>query len=339
MLKVGVIGYGYWGPNLVRVFNQAKDSTVVAVADKLPANRAKVEALYPKTVTHDDARAVINDPTIDVVAVATPVSTHYELAAAALNAGKHVLVEKPLCGSLADAERLVELAAKKNRQILADHTFVYTGAVRKIGEMSDRGELGRILYYDSTRINLGLFQHDVNVIWDLAVHDFAILQRIMPEQPTAISAQALDPLGAGGSSLASVAYVTLFYPGNTVAHVHASWLAPVKIRQVIVGGDKSMVVYDDLSPAEKIRIYDKGVEFVRDPVREHAMRVEYRIGDMRAPVIDTTEALVALAKHANECFAANKPPVTSGEVGMRIVKLLELADRSAQQSGAVLSVS
>jgi predicted dehydrogenase len=336
MLKYGVIGYGYWGPNLVRVFNQAKDSTVVAVADKLPANRAKVEALYPKTVTHDDAMAVINDPAIDVVAVATPVTTHYPLALAALNAGKHVLVEKPLSSSFADAERLVELAAKKNRQIFADHTFLYTGAVQKIGAMADAGELGRILYYDSTRINLGLFQHDVNVIWDLVVHDLAILQRIMPAQPTAISAQAFDPTASG---LASVAYVTLFYPGNAVAHMHASWLAPVKIRQVIVGGDKSMVVYDDLSASEKIRIYDKGVEFVRDPVREHAMKVEYRIGDMRAPVIDTREALVNLADHANECFAANKPPVTSGEVGMRIVKLLELADKSAQQSGAVLQVS
>lgn len=336
MLKVGVIGYGYWGPNLVRVFNQAKNSTVVAVADRLAANRAKVEGLYPKIVTHDDAAAIINDPAIDVVAVATPVSTHYELAAAALNAGKHVLVEKPLCASLSDAERLVELAAKKNRQIFADHTFVYTGAVRRIAEMAESGELGRILYYDSTRINLGLFQHDVNVIWDLVVHDLAILQRIMPGQPTAVSALAFDPTGSG---LASVAYVTMHYPENTVAHVHASWLAPVKIRQVIVGGDRSMVVYDDLSPAEKIRIYDKGVEFVRDPVREHAMKVEYRIGDMRAPVIDTREALVTLANHANECFAANKPPITSGEVGMRIVKLLELADRSAQQSGAVLSVS
>jgi predicted dehydrogenase len=336
MLKYGVIGYGYWGPNLVRVFNQAKDSTVAAVADKVAGNRAKVEALYPKTVTHDDAMAVINDPAIDVVAVATPVSTHYELAAAALNAGKHVLVEKPLCGSFADAERLVELAAKKNRQIFADHTFVYTGAVRKIADMAQGGELGRVLYYDSTRINLGLFQHDVNVIWDLVVHDLAILQLIMPQQPTAISAQAFDPTASG---LASVGYVTLHYSGNTVAHVHASWLAPVKIRQVIVGGDKSMVVYDDLSPAEKIRIYDKGVELARDPAREQAMKVEYRIGDMRAPVIDTREALAVLAAHANECFAANKPPVTSGEVGMRIVKLLELADQSARKSGAVLSVS
>jgi predicted dehydrogenase len=299
-----------------------------------------VTGLYPKIVAHDDAAAIIDDPAIDVVAVATPVSTHFDLAQRALNAGKHVLVEKPLCGSFAEAEKLVELAARKNLQIFADHTFVYTGAVRKIAAMAEGGELGRILYYDSTRINLGLFQHDVNVIWDLVVHDLAILQRIMPVQPTGISALALDPLGGpGGGSLASVAYVTLYYPGNTVAHIHASWLAPVKIRQVIVGGDKCMVVYDDLSPSEKIRIYDKGVEFVHDPVREQAMRVEYRIGDMRAPAIDTSEALAVLARHANECFAANKPALTSGEVGMRIVKLLELADTSAQRSGVPLPVA
>jgi predicted dehydrogenase len=335
VLNYGVIGYGYWGPNLVRVLNQAKGSTVVAVADKVPANLAKVAALYPKTVTHSDGAAIIADPAIDVVAVATPVSTHYPLAAAALEAGKHVLVEKPLCGSLREAEQLIELAAKKNLQIFTDHTFVYTGAVRKIADMSEKGELGRILYYDSTRINLGLYQHDSNVIWDLVVHDLAILQRVMPGQPVAISATAVDPMG---TNFASLAYVTLFYPGNAVAHIHASWLAPVKIRQVIVGGDKSMVVYDDISPAEKIRIYDKGVEFVRDPAREHEMKVEYRIGDMRAPVIDGREPLGVLVEHANDCFVANKPALTSGEVGMRIVKLLELADQSAAKSGIILEV-
>jgi predicted dehydrogenase len=307
MLKYGVIGYGYWGPNLVRVLNQAKDSTVVAVADRLSGNRAKVSALYPKIAVHEDAAALIADPAIDVIAVATPVSTHFDLARAALDAGKHVLVEKPLCGSLQQAEALVELAAKKRKQIFTDHTFVYTGAVRKIADMAERGELGRVLYYDSTRINLGLFQHDVNVMWDLVVHDLAILQRIMPSQPTAISATAVDPMA---TNFASVAYVTLYYPGNTVAHVHASWLAPVKIRQVIVGGDKSMVVYDDISPAEKIRIYDKGVEFVRDAARAEAMKVEYRIGDMHAPAIDSREALAVMAEHAYESFTRNMPALT-----------------------------
>jgi predicted dehydrogenase len=269
------------------------------------------------------------------VVVATPVSTHFDLARAVLEAGKHVVVEKPLCATAAQAEALVELAACKNLQILTDHTFVYTAAVRYIAEMRIAGDLGRILYYDSTRISLGLFQSDVNVIWDLVVHDFAILQQLMPAAPVAISATALDPMG---SLQASLAYVTLYYPDNTVSHVHASWLAPVKIRQIIVGGDRSMVVYDDLNPSEKIRIYNKGVEIIRDVERARALKVDYRIGDMRAPHLDGREALSVMAEHANECFAANKPALTSGEVGMRIVKLLELADQSASKSGIILEV-
>ncbi len=335
MLRYGVIGYGYWGPNLVRVFNQAKGSTVAAVADRLAENRARVAALYPRIEVFEDAASVLNHPGVDVVIVATPVSTHFDLASAAIKAGKHVLVEKPLCATYDEARRLVDLAKKFDRQIFTDHTFVYTGAVRKISDMSRAEELGRILYYDSTRINLGLFQNDVNVIWDLVVHDLAILETIMPHQPTAISAIALDPTG---SELASVAYVTLFYPGKAVAHIHASWLAPVKIRQVVVGGDKSMVVYNDLDPDEKIRIYDKGVDFVRDSAQQRALKIEYRIGDMRAPRLQSREALSVMAEHANDCFAANKSALTSGEVGLRIVQLLEMADASASQAGAVLSL-
>jgi predicted dehydrogenase len=335
MLRYGVIGYGYWGPNLVRVLNQSKLSTVTAVADKLLENRDKVVGLYPKIAVFEDASSIINHAEIDVVVVATPVSTHFDFASAALRAGKHVLVEKPLCATYAQAKELVALAKQLNRQIFTDHTFVYTSAVRRISEMAAAGELGRILYYDSTRINLGLFQNDVNVIWDLVVHDLAILEVTMPERPTAISAIALDPTG---SDLASVAYVTLFYPNNAVAHIHASWLAPVKIRQVILGGDKSMVVYNDLDPSEKIRIYDKGINVTHDKAQQRAMKVEYRIGDMRAPNLDTKEALSVMAAHANECFIHNKPAQTSGEVGLRIVRLLELADQSARQAGAVISL-
>ena len=335
MLKYGVIGYGYWGPNLVRVLNQAKDSTVIAVADKFAENREKVTALYPRTITYDDAYALISDIEVDVVAVATPVSTHFDFASAALRAGKHVLVEKPLCATYDQAIELVALAKQVNRQIFTDHTFVYTGAVQRISEMSAKGELGRILYYDSTRINLGLFQSDVNVIWDLVVHDLAILEVTIPDRPTAISAIALDPMG---TDLASVAYVTLFYPNNTVAHIHASGLAPVKIRQVIIGGDKSMVVYNDLDPSERIRIYDKGINLIKDMAQQRAMKVQYRIGDMRAPNVDTKEALAGMAAHANDCFIHNKPGQTSGEVGARIVRLLELADLSAHQAGTVISL-
>jgi predicted dehydrogenase len=333
MLKYGIIGYGYWGPNLARVFNQAEGSKLAAVADRDERSRTRAANLYPHIAVYSDARELIADPSIDVVAIATPVSTHFALAEAALKAGKHIVVEKPLCGSSEDALRLVELAAKVGRQILTDHTFVYTDAVRRIAEMSAGGDLGRILYYDSTRINLGLFQGDVNVIWDLAVHDFAILSRIMPAEPDAISATAIDPMGTGTESLT---YVTLYYPGNTVAHIHASWLAPVKIRRIIVGGDRSMVVYDDLDAAEKIRIYDKGISVIKDMEIERQMRVEYRIGDMRAPKLDGREALMFMAQHANECFTKGIAPITSGEVGLKVVRLLESAEASARTGGQII---
>ncbi|MBA4096195.1 MAG: oxidoreductase [Rhodospirillum sp.] len=333
MLKYGVIGYGYWGPNLARVFNQAEGSKLVAVADRDEKSRARAAGLYPNIVVHSDARELIADPAIDVVAIATPVSTHFALAEAALKAGKHVVVEKPLCGSSDEAARLVELAAKVGRQILTDHTFVYTDAVRKIADMSANGELGRILYYDSTRINLGLFQSDVNVIWDLAVHDFAILSRIMPAKPEAIGATAIDPMGTATESLT---YITLYYPGNTVAHIHASWLAPVKIRSIIIGGDRSMVVYDDVDVSEKIRIYDKGISIIKDPEVQRQMRVAYRVGDMRAPKLDGREALGVMAQHANECFTKGVAPITSGEVGLQVVRLLESAEASARKGGQII---
>lgn len=335
MLKYGIIGYGYWGPNLVRVFNQAKGSKVATVVDKVAANRDKVTSLYPAIRADSDPRAVIDDPAIDVVVVATPISTHYDLAKAALQAGKHVVVEKPLCGTVDQAAELVELAAKKNRQIFVDHTFVYTGAVRKIRSVIENGDLGKILYYDSTRINLGLYQRDASVIWDLAVHDLAILLRLMPNRPEAVSAISSDPLNTG---MPGIAYVTLHYPGNVIAHIHASWMAPVKIRRVLIGGKKSMIVYDDLDPSEKIRIYDKGVDLAPDPASEYQMKVEYRIGDMRAPQIPSQEALAAMAEHANESFSDNTAPITNGEMGLRIVRLLDLADRSARDNGKVMRV-
>ena len=333
MLKYGVIGYGYWGPNLARVFNQAEGSKLVAVADRDEKSRARAGGLYPNIVVHADARDLIADASIDVVAIATPVSTHFALAEAALKAGKHVVVEKPLCGSSDEAARLVELAAKVGRQILTDHTFVYTDAVRKIADMSANGELGRILYYNSTRINLGLFQSDVNVIWDLAVHDFAILSRIMPAKPEAIGATAIDPMGTATESLT---YITLYYPGNTVAHIHASWLAPVKIRSIIIGGDRSMVVYDDVDVSEKIRIYDKGISIIKDPEVQRQMKVAYRVGDMRAPKLDGREALGVMAQHANECFTKGVAPITSGEVGLQVVRLLESAEASARKGGEII---
>jgi predicted dehydrogenase len=335
MLKYGVIGYGYWGPNLVRVFNQAEGSSVVTVVDAVAANRDRVKTLYPAIDTDSDARAIIKDPAIDVVVIATPISTHFELTKAALQAGKHVVVEKPLCYSVTEAAELLELAAKKNRQILVDHTFIYTGAVDKIHSLSRNGDLGRILYYDSIRINLGLYQRDASVIWDLAVHDFAILTHVMSERPVAISAIAADPMSLG---MPAIAYVTLFFPNDVVAHIHASWMSPVKIRRLLIGGSKSMVVYDDLNPSEKVCIYDKGIAIAPDLAEENRMKVEYRIGDMIAPQIPSFEALAAMAKDANTSFERNIAPLTDGKMGLRVVRLLELADRSARSGGEVLSV-
>jgi len=312
MLKYGVIGYGYWGPNLVRVLNTAKESRVIAVADQVAANRARVAELYPAMKVMTDARELLADPAIDAVAI-----------------------EKPLCESSEKAAKLVEFAARKQRQILVDHTFVYTGAVRKILSYLNEGRLGRVLYYDSTRINLGLYQKDVNVIWDLAVHDFSIILQLMPGRPVGISAISSDPLKIG---VEAVAQITLLYPDQVMAHVNASWLSPVKVRQVLIGGDKSMIVYDDLDPSTKIRLYDKGVEFTQDPARQYAMKVEYRVGDMLAPQVDSREALAAMAEHANDCFASNKPPLTGGDVGSKIVRLLELADRSASNRGEMLCI-
>jgi predicted dehydrogenase len=335
MLKYGIIGYGYWGPNLVRVFNQERGSKVVSVVDTLAANRERVASLYPGIRAESDARAVIDDPDIDVVVIATPISTHYSLARAALQSGKHVVVEKPLCTNVDEASELVDLAAKRNRQIFVDHTFVYTGAIQKIYSLIGSGDLGKTLYYDSTRVNLGLYQRDANVIWDLAVHDLAILLRIFPDRPEAVSAISADPLNVG---IPGIAYVTLHYPGDVVAHIHASWMSPVKIRQVLIGGHKSMILYDDLSPSEKVRIYDKGVDLSRDPASESSMRVEYRVGGMSAPQIPSQEALAVMAKHANDCFSANRAPITDGEMGLNVVRLLDLADRSARNNGEMLRV-
>jgi predicted dehydrogenase len=335
LLNYGVIGYGYWGPNLVRTFARASESKVVAIADMDGGKRAQAAAAFPGTEVTDDPRSVIARPDIDVVAIATPVSTHYSLAKAALQAGKHIFVEKPFTARAQEAEELLEAAERRNLQIFIDHTFIYTGAVRKIKQVIERGDLGNVLYYDSVRINLGLFQHDVNVLWDLAVHDIAILDYILPDRPTAVSAVAVDPVG---TQPASIGYLTLYYPSSAIAHIHASWLAPVKLRQTLIGGDKRMIVYNDLEPSEKVRIYDKGVEFAKSAEEEYRLRVGYRSGDMLAPQLDATEALAVAARHANECILEGKSPITSGHVGYRVVKVLEAADRSARSQGRIVSL-
>jgi predicted dehydrogenase len=335
MIKIGVIGYGYWGPNLVRTFAEAQQGTVVAVSDLDPKKLATVNKRYPAVRTTNDFQDLLRDPEIDAVAIATPVSTHFEFGMAALKAGKHVWLEKPMTETSLQARKLCDEAAKRNLVVFVDHTFVYTGAVRKMGELIKSGDLGRVYYYDSIRVNLGLFQRDVNVISDLAVHDFSILDYLLGEHPVAISASGINHFPGTPENLA---YITLFYDSGTIAHVNVSWLAPVKVRQILLGGSKKMITYDDLEPSEKVKIYDKGINFTEDPKQIQEMRVGYRTGDMWAPKLDGTEALRLGGDHFIDCIINKKTPQTDGLLGLRVVELIEAATSSMRGRGETVYI-
>ena len=335
MIKIGVIGYGYWGPNLVRTFAEAQLGTVVAVSDLDPKKLATVNKRYPAVKTTNDFQDLLRDPEIDAVAIATPVSTHFEFGMAALKAGKHVWLEKPMTETSLQARKLCDEAAKRNLTVFVDHTFVYTGAVRKMGDVIKSGDLGRVYYYDSIRVNLGLFQRDVNVISDLAVHDFSILDYLLGEHPVAISASGINHFPGTPENLA---YITLFYDSGTIAHVNVSWLAPVKVRQILLGGSKKMITYDDLEPSEKVKIYDKGISFTEDPKQIHEMRVGYRTGDMMAPKLDGTEALRLAGDHFIDCIINKKTPQTDGSLGLRVVELIEAATSSMRGRGETVYI-
>jgi predicted dehydrogenase len=335
MIKIGVIGYGYWGPNLVRTFAEAQHGTVAAVSDLDPKKLAQVNKRYPAVRTTSNFQDLLRDPEIDAVAIATPVSTHFEFGMAALKAGKHVWLEKPMTETSLQARKLCDEAAKRNRVVFVDHTFVYTGAVRKMGDVIRSGDLGRVYYYDSIRVNLGLFQRDVNVISDLAVHDFSILDYLLGEHPVAISASGINHFPGTPENLA---YITLFYDSGTIAHVNVSWLAPVKVRQILLGGSKKMITYDDLEPSEKVKIYDKGINFTEDPKQIHEMRVGYRTGDMWAPKLDGTEALRLGGDHFIDCIANKKTPQTDGLLGLRVVELIEAATSSMRGRGETVYI-
>jgi len=335
MIKIGVIGYGYWGPNLVRTFAEAQHGTVVAVSDLDPKKLAQVNKRYPAVRTTNNFQDLLRDPEIDAVAIATPVSTHFEFGMAALKAGKHVWLEKPMTETSLQARKLCDEAAKRNLVVFVDHTFVYTGAVRKMGEVIKSGDLGRVYYYDSIRVNLGLFQRDVNVISDLAVHDFSILDYLLGEHPVAISASGINHFPGTPENLA---YITLFYDSGTIAHVNVSWLAPVKVRQILLGGSKKMITYDDLEPSEKVKIYDKGINFTEDPKQIQEMRVGYRTGDMWAPKLDGTEALRLGGDHFIDCISNKKTPQTDGLLGLRVVELIEAATSSMRGRGETVYI-
>jgi predicted dehydrogenase len=335
MIKIGVIGYGYWGPNLVRTFAEAQHGTVVAVSDLDPKKLAQVNKRYPAVKTTNDFQDLLRNPEIDAIAIATPVSTHFEFGMAALKAGKHLWLEKPMTETSLQARKLVDEAAKRNLTLFVDHTFVYTGAVRKMGDVIKSGDLGRVYYYDSIRVNLGLFQRDVNVISDLAVHDFSILDYLLGEHPVAISASGINHFPGTPENLA---YITLFYDSGTIAHVNVSWLAPVKVRQILLGGSKKMITYDDLEPSEKVKIYDKGISFTEDPKQIQEMRVGYRTGDMMAPKLDGTEALRLAGDHFIDCIINKKTPQTDGSLGLRVVELIEAATSSMRGRGETVYI-
>lgn len=335
VIQIGIVGYGYWGPNLVRNFAETSGVNVHTVADLDPAKLAIVQRRFPAVRTTTRFSDLLSDATIDAVAIATPVHTHFDLAMAALAAGKHVWVEKPMTETLDEARRLVDEADRRGRLLMVDHTFIYTGAVTKMAEIISSGDLGRIYYYDSIRVNLGLFQRDVSVIADLAVHDFSILDHLLREHPVAVSASGTNHFPGTPENLA---YVTLFYESGTIAHANVSWLAPVKVRQILVGGSLKMITYDDLEPSEKIKVYDKGISFTDDPEKIQEMRVGYRTGDMWAPKIGVTEALSLESEHFVDCITHGRTPKTDGHLGLRVVQLIEAANESMRRRGATVDI-
>ncbi len=333
-MKVAVIGAGYWGPNLIRNFLAADHVDTVVACDRDAERLAKMRKMFHAIATSDDYQEVIARPDIDIVVIATPVSTHHEIAKAALLAGKHCFIEKPMTASVAEAEELIEIAERKGLKLFVDHTFIYTGAVRKMKEIITSGRLGEIYYFDSVRINLGLFQHDVNVIWDLAPHDLSIMDYLLEQKPVAVSAVGSCHVGNG---LEDIAYLTLEFENNLIAHFHVNWLAPMKIRKTLIGGTKSMIVYDDTEASEKVKIYDKGIDVTtREGVYDTL--VQYRTGDMLSPKLDQEEALSVGTRHFLDCILNDTTPLTDGHAGLNVVRLLEASAISIKDRGRLIEL-
>lgn len=335
MIRVGVIGYGYWGPNLVRNFAEADDSEIAAVSDLRNDRLSAAKKRYPTIETVNDYSDLINDPRIDAVAVATPVSGHFRLAMEALQAGKHVLVEKPLAATSEQALRLIDEAEKRKLVLMVDHTFVYTSSVRKIAELIENNELGELYYYDSVRINLGQFQHDVNVLWDLAVHDLSIMEYALSRRPVAVRATGMSHVAGKPEN---IAYLTLYFDDNLLGHIHVNWLAPVKVRLTLISGSAKMIVFDDLEPTEKVKVYDRGVTVDNSDEREYQLLVGYRMGDMWAPMLDNAEALKTEVEHFIRCVEGKEAPLTDGKSGWRVVRILEAATSSLSDHGKIVEL-
>ena len=331
MIKIGVIGYGYWGPNIVRNLQGLDSTRTELICDSNPSAQARARKAHPDIRIVSDADEVLRSASIDAVAIITPVWTHYELAKKALENGKHVFIEKPFASNSAQAQELINLAAQKNLQIMVDHTFLFTGAVRKIRELTESGALGDLYYYDSLRVNLGLFQHDVSVIWDLAPHDLAIMDYVIKGDPEAVVATGERHL----NGVEDVAYMTVYFPRNIIAHINVNWLSPVKIRTTLIGGQKKMLVWNDLVADEKVRVYDKGVQITSgEGIRN--LLVSYRTGDMWAPQLEQLEALHVELDYFAKCITNKETPFNDGHAGLRVVQMLEAAEASIRKRGEVI---
>lgn len=333
VVRLGVVGYGYWGPNIVRNFLSQEQADVVAVCDKNPKSLARARRAHPEVPVTSDHMELLTSTEVDAVAVVTPVWTHFEIAKLALENGKHVFVEKPFTCTTAQAEQLIELAARKNLKIMVDHTFLFTGAVNRIRQLVNDGTLGELYYYDSTRVNLGLFQHDVNVVWDLAPHDLSIMDHLIKAKPEGLVATGARHLNGH----ADVAFLTIYYPNNLIAHINVNWLSPVKVRTTLLGGEKKMLVWNDLEADEKIKVYDRGVQMTGGEA-VYQQLVSYRAGDMWSPKVEQVEALKLEAAYFIDCIKNNKKPFNDGEAGLRVVRMLEAADESLQQKGKVVKL-
>ncbi|MCK4256940.1 Gfo/Idh/MocA family oxidoreductase, partial [candidate division WOR-3 bacterium] len=325
------IGYGYWGPNVARNIYACKDTNLISICDLNKSRLNLVKSHYPSVKAFSDPKDLIRSKDIDTVAVVTPVFTHYELGKLVLENQKHLFMEKPFTSNVAQGEELINLAYKKNLVLMVDHTFLFTGAVRKMREIIDSGELGTLFFYDSVRVNLGLFQHDINVIWDLAPHDISIMEYVMNKKPKAVSAVGVNHF----SQFEDVAYLTVYFDGKCLAHFHVNWLAPVKVRNILIGGTKKMILYDDTQPSEKIKVYDKGVEIsTKEDIYETL--IQYRTGDMYTPKLDTTEALTGVVNEFLSSIEEDRSPLTDGLSGLNVVKILEASEQSIKNNGKIV---
>ncbi|HET9768354.1 MAG TPA: Gfo/Idh/MocA family oxidoreductase [Thermoanaerobaculia bacterium] len=336
MTRVAVVGLGYWGPNLVRNFHRNERARLRFVCDLQAERAAAMARAYPPAEALADAYAAVGHPDVDAVVIATPVGTHYALAKAAIAAGKHVLVEKPLADSTEHAEELVELASRAGVVLMVDHVFLFTAAVRKIKEIVDRGELGPLYFINSVRVNLGQFQHDVNVVWDLAPHDLAILDYLLGRLPRSVAV-----FGAAHKQrqIEDVAYLNLDFGHGLIAGFHVSWLSPIKVRQIMISGEKRCLVYNDVDPVEKIKVYDSSVHVEAVDLEDRRrLLVDYRAGDVWSPHVEQAEALQAVVAHFLDCIASGERPLTDGAAGVRVVRILEAAQQSIKAQGGRITL-